>query len=110
MKDNKSDEILSDKVEKKPVVPRTEDEREKLLSRLKKIEGQVRGLQKMVEEERYCIDILVQVSAVNAAIKKVGMQVLKRHTTYCVADAVKKDDSEESIDELMKTIELFLKI
>ena len=90
--------------------PRTEEEVDKLVSRLKRIEGQVRGIQKMVEDERYCIDILVQISAVNAALKKVGMQVLKRHTTHCVADAIKKDESEQSIDELMKTIELFIKI
>ena len=111
MQNTKNDEIMPLLQEqKKPLVPRTEDEMAKLLSRLKKIEGQVRGLQKMVEDERYCIDILVQISAVNAALKKVGMQVLKRHTTHCVADAIKKDDSEETIDELMKTIELFMKI
>lgn len=60
MKDTKNDEIMPLLQEqKKPLVPRTEDEMVKLLSRLKKIEGQVRGLQKMVEDERYCIDILV---------------------------------------------------
>ena len=70
MKDTKNDEIMPLLQEqKKPLVPRTEDEMAKLLSRLKKIEGQVRGLQKMVEDERYCIDILVQISAVNAALK-----------------------------------------
>ena len=66
--------------EKKPVEPRTKEEMEKLLSRLKRIEGQVRGVQKMVEDERYCVDILVQISAINAALKKVGMNILKRHT------------------------------
>ncbi len=103
-------EILELTKGKTPVKPRTEEEVDKLASRLKRIEGQVRGIQKMVEDERYCIDILVQISAVNAALKKVGMQVLKRHTTHCVADAIKKDESEQSIDELMKTIELFIKI
>lgn len=104
------DEILEISNAKKPLKPRTKAESDKLVSRLKRIEGQVRGIQKMVEDERYCIDILVQISAVNAALKKVGMQVLKRHTTNCVADAIKRDESEESIDELMKTIELFVKI
>ena len=103
-------EILELTKGKTPVKPRTEEEVDKLVSRLKRIEGQVRGIQKMVEDERYCIDILVQISAVNSALKKVGIQVLKRHTTHCVADAIKKDESEQSIDELMKTIELFIKI
>lgn len=96
--------------EKKPVSPRSDEEIEKLLSRLKRVEGQVRGIQKMVEDERYCVDILVQISAVNAALKKVGMNVLKRHTMHCVSDSIKSGDSKESIEELMGVIELFSKI
>ena len=96
--------------EKKPVEPRTKEEMEKLLSRLKRIEGQVRGVQKMVEDERYCVDILVQISAINAALKKVGMNILKRHTQHCVSDSIINGDSDESIDELMGVIELFSKI
>lgn len=96
--------------EKKPVEPRTKEEMEKLLSRLKRIEGQVRGVQKMVEDERYCVDILVQISAINAALKKVGMNILKRHTQNCVSDSIINGDSNESIDELMGVIELFSKI
>ncbi len=53
-----------------PVTPRTEDEKNAVVNRLKRIEGQVRGIQKMVEEDRYCVDILVQISAINAALKK----------------------------------------
>ncbi len=98
---------------KKPVMPRTDKEIAQLTARLKKIEGQVRGIQKMVEDERYCIDILVQISAVNSALKKVGMNILKRHTSYCITDALTKNDedsSNESIEELMQIIELFSKI
>lgn len=98
---------------KKPVMPRTDKEIDQLNARLKKIEGQVRGIQKMVEDERYCIDILVQINAVNSALKKVGMNILRRHTEYCITDSLKKDDpqsSQESMDELMKVIELFSKI
>jgi DNA-binding FrmR family transcriptional regulator len=74
------------------------------LRRLKNIEGQVRGLQRMVEEEKYCIDILTQLSAVRAALNQVGMLVLRRHVEHCVADAIKSTDglaSSRVIDELM---------
>jgi DNA-binding FrmR family transcriptional regulator len=75
-----------------------------VLRRLKNIEGQVRGLQRMVEEEKYCIDILTQVSAVRAALNQVGMLVLRRHVEHCVADAIKSPDplaSSKVIDEVM---------
>lgn len=107
MEDNNINEI------KKTVVPRTDKEIAQLTARLKKIEGQVRGIQKMVEDERYCIDILVQINAVNSALKKAGMNILKRHTEFCIKDSVEKNDpeaSKESIDELMSIIELFSKI
>lgn len=107
MQENNSEQL------KKPVMPRTDKEIAQLTARLKKIEGQVRGIQKMVEDERYCIDILVQINAVNSALKKVGMNILKRHTEYCITDSIKKNDpeaSKESMDELMSVIELFSKI
>jgi DNA-binding FrmR family transcriptional regulator len=80
---------------------------EDALRRLRNIEGQVRGLQKMVEEEKYCVDILTQVSAVRAALNQVGMMVLKRHVEHCVVDAVKSPDAAAGahlIDELMTVI------
>jgi CsoR family transcriptional regulator, copper-sensing transcriptional repressor len=84
-------------------------EKEQLLNRLKRIEGQVRGIQKMVEDDRYCVDILVQISAINAALKKVGFQLLEKHTSHCVANAIKVGEGEESIQELMKVIQQFSK-
>lgn len=76
------------------------------LRRLKNIEGQVRGLQRMVEEEQYCVDILTQISAVRAALKQAGMVILKRHIEHCVSDAVRAGGKEqvEIIDELMKVL------
>ncbi len=76
------------------------------LRRLKNIEGQVRGLQRMVEEEQYCVDILTQISAVRAALKQAGMLVLKRHIEHCVADAVRAGGKEQAeiIDELMQVL------
>lgn len=70
------------------MVPRTDEEIEKVVKRLKRIEGQVRGIQKMIEENRYCVDVLIQISAVQAALNKVGFSLLERHTNHCVAKAI----------------------
>ncbi len=61
----------------------------KLLARLSRIEGQVRGISRMIEEERYCIDVLNQVQAVKAALRKVEEDILKTHASHCVAHAIK---------------------
>lgn len=74
-----------------------------VLRRLRNIEGQVRGLQRMVEEDQYCIDILTQVSAVRSALNSVGMKVLRRHIDTCVTEAIKDggEGKDEMIEELM---------
>ncbi|WP_459499972.1 metal-sensing transcriptional repressor [Bacillus sp. C1] len=88
---------------------RSDKEKEQIMNRLKRIEGQVRGIQNMVENDRYCVDILVQISAINAAMKKVGMGILKNHTNHCVSSAIKEGNGDEAIDELMKVFERFSK-
>jgi len=92
-----------------PATPRTDAEKKAVVNRLKRIEGQVRGVQNMVEEDRYCIDILVQISAISAALKKVGHEVTERHIKHCVSDAVKTGDGEAAIDELMDVLNQFSK-
>ncbi len=75
------------------------------LKRLNRIAGQVRGLAGMVEEDRYCIDILTQLSAVRAALRKVEDEILRDHVNHCVAGAIKsgnKSDQRRKIDELME--------
>jgi len=82
----------------------------KLLSRLKRIEGQVRGIQKMIEEERYCVDILIQLAAIKSATHQVGLSILESHTRGCVKDALTNNmESDEKIDELMEVIRQFTK-
>ncbi|WP_017729435.1 metal-sensing transcriptional repressor [Halalkalibacterium ligniniphilum] len=98
------------KTEKTLAHPRSEKEKEQMVNRLKRIEGQVRGIQKMIEDDRYCVDILVQMSAIDAALKKVSLNLLKRHTSHCVVDAVNNGKSEEAVDELMDVFERFSKI
>lgn len=104
-----SDHTLPENSGKEPVTPRTDEEKQAVLNRLKRIEGQVRGIQKMVEEDRYCVDILVQISAINKAMNKVGYQLLERHTHHCVKHAIQKGEGDEAIDELMKVIQQFSK-
>lgn len=82
----------------------------KLLGRLKRIEGQVRGVQKMVEDDRYCVDILVQLAAIKSATHQVALSILESHTRGCVKDAITRDaDNNEKIDELMEAIRQFTK-
>ncbi len=84
-----------------------ERDKEDLLGRLRRIEGQVRGIQKMIEEDRYCVDILLQISAARAAIQKVGLSLFRSHTRGCVATALRGEDSGRVIDELIDTMEKF---
>ena len=79
----------------------------KLIARLKRIEGQVRGVQRMVETDRYCIEILTQIRALTAAIDKVGDEVMRDHLGHCVADAMRvgdEDERAEKIDEIMSVL------
>ena len=79
------------------------------LKRLSRIEGQVRGIARMIEEERYCMDILTQIQAIKAAIKKVENEVLKDHADHCVVTAMQNGDEEEQKKKLGELIELFSK-
>ena len=65
------------------------------IPRLKRVEGQVRGIIRMIEEERYCMDILIQVQAVKAALAKVEAEVLRQHAEHCVEDAIQSGDAAE---------------
>ena len=85
------------------------NDKEAIIKRLNRIEGQVKGIQKMVEEERYCVDILTQISAIRSAINKVGSIILENHMKGCVSQSIKQGNREEMIDELMKTIDKFVK-
>jgi CsoR family transcriptional regulator, copper-sensing transcriptional repressor len=83
------------------------DSKASLQKRLSRIEGQVRGLSKMVDEERYCIDIVTQISAVRAALRRVEEEILRDHVAHCVEHAISsgnKADQREKISELMAVI------
>lgn len=83
--------------------------KENLKIRLSRIEGQIKGIEKMIEEGKYCVDVLNQIAAVRAALKKVGIIILKEHTKGCVLNSKGTDKEEEKISELMELIEKFLR-
>ena len=81
----------------------------KVLNRLRRIEGQVRGLAQMIEDDRYCMDILHQLQAVKSALAKVETQVLKDHAACCVAEAIASGDESEQRRKFGELIDLFEK-
>ncbi|WP_054949456.1 metal-sensitive transcriptional regulator [Numidum massiliense] len=83
--------------------------KEKLQNRLKRIEGQVRGIQRMIEEDRYCVDILFQVAAVKSAMNAVAIALMEDHTRHCVSRAVQTNGAEEAIAELMEVVKRLTK-
>ncbi len=82
---------------------RTNEEKRKIKTRLKIIEGQVRGISGMIDDDRYCDDVLVQISAVQNSLKSLGNQILKSHLSTCVVEDI-KNDKLEIIDEIMDLI------
>ena len=80
-----------------------------VVPRLKRIEGQIRGIGRMIEERRYCIDIIQQVTAARKALDQVALQMMRGHIDSCVSDAITKRDGAEKINELMQTIHRFVK-
>jgi CsoR family transcriptional regulator, copper-sensing transcriptional repressor len=85
-------------------------DKEALVKRLHRIEGQVRGLERMVEEDRYCIDVLTQISAVSTALESLALRILDDHVRHCVSDALTSGDqeaAEEKRRELIAAVERF---
>ena len=87
---------------------RTDEQKKKLLNRLKRIEGQVCGIQRMIEEDAYCNDILIQSAAVNAAMNAFNKELLASHIRSCVARDI-RDGKDEVIDELVQTLQKLMK-
>lgn len=80
------------------------------INRLKRIEGQVRGVARMVEEDRYCIDILHQIQAVKAALGKAENEILKGHAAHCVEDAISSKNTKDQREKFLELVELFGKV
>ena len=78
-----------------------------LLRRMNRIGGQVQGITRMIAEDRYCVDLLVQISAVRSALNQVGLQIVEDHTRGCVTRAIQAGEEQEAIDELMSVLGKF---
>lgn len=87
---------------------RDSEEYRKLINRLNRIEGQVRGIRSMVEEERYCVDILTQVSAIQSALNAFNKELLSNHIKTCVVEKIQNGD-EQVVDELCETMKKLMK-
>jgi DNA-binding FrmR family transcriptional regulator len=84
-----------------PSQPGYSEDKEQLLKRLARVEGQVRGVERMVEEDRYCIEVLTQIQAIQAALDRVALGLLDDHARHCVAGA---PDEREKLDEMMDAV------
>jgi CsoR family transcriptional regulator, copper-sensing transcriptional repressor len=82
--------------------------KDQLQSRLSRIEGQVRGVRGMVDEDRYCIDVLTQISAIRAALDRVALSLVDDHARNCMAEASRANDRDEQVDELMGALDRLL--
>ncbi len=79
---------------------RTEEEKKKLTKRINIIEGQINGIKQMINDDRYCSDILIQISAINNSLKSLGNEILKNHLSTCIVNDI-KNDKLEAVDEII---------
>ncbi len=79
-------------------------EKELLLARMRKVEGQARGIGRMIEEDRYCVDIVQQLTALSSAADEVAMLILREHIEGCVSEAIREQRGEQAIEELMSLL------
>jgi len=89
------------------------EHKQTLVSRLHRIEGQVRGIERMIEEDRYCIDVLTQIAAVNTALESLAFRILDDHVNHCVADALASGDqveAETKSKELLEAVHRFARV
>lgn len=81
-----------------------EEVKKQAVTRLKKIEGQIRGIERMVKNEKYCIDVINQITAAEKALHGVAKIIMKRHVESCVTSAIQKGEGQQKIDELIETV------
>ncbi|CAH2212636.1 metal-sensitive transcriptional regulator [Tepidibacter aestuarii] len=97
----------------KEMAEKTKTDKDAIIKRLRRIEGQVKGIQKMINEDKYCVDILIQIAAIRSAIDKVGGIVLENHVKGCVKNTIDNSDDigekDRVIDELVNTMLKFMK-
>ena len=88
---------------------RPDEQKKKLLNRLKRIEGQVRGIIKMVEDDRYCIDISNQILATESILKRANREIIRAHMQGCVREAIEQGGGDDKIEEILATVDKMTK-
>jgi DNA-binding FrmR family transcriptional regulator len=99
--------MTSSEAGRKAPVPHQAGDKAALARRMSRVEGQVRGIARMIEEDRYCIDILTQLAAVQSALDAVGLSLLEHHLHGCVQHAIRSGDGQQAIDEALGVIKRF---
>jgi DNA-binding FrmR family transcriptional regulator len=89
---------------------RSEDDKKPLLQRLNKIEGQVRGLRTMIEEDRYCLDEVQQINAVSAALREVALLIISQHVAQGVQLAVREQESDGAVEDVMRVLKAAMRM
>ena len=92
---------------KKSLAPEGAPEKEAYVRRARRIEGQVQAISRMIEEERYCVDILMQVRAARSALKSLSIELLESHTNHCVREAFQYNNGEKTIQELLEVFKTY---
>jgi len=86
-----------------------DENKQKLLNRLKRIEGQTRGIQRMVQEDKYCVDIMTQISSIQSALEQVSLTLMEDHMRHCVTEAIQQGNGDEKIDEVLNVLKRYAK-
>jgi DNA-binding FrmR family transcriptional regulator len=86
-----------------------DENKQKLLNRLKRIEGQTRGIQRMVQEDKYCVDIMTQISSIQSALEQVSLTLMEDHMRHCVTEAIQQGNGDEKIDEVLTVLKRYAK-
>lgn len=85
------------------------EDKQKLLNRLKRIEGQTRGIQRMVQEDKYCVDIMTQISSIQSALEQVSLTLMEDHMRHCVTEAIQQGNGDEKITEVVNVLKRYAK-
>lgn len=86
-----------------------DENKQKLLNRLKRIEGQTRGIQRMVQEDKYCVDIMTQISSIQSALEQVSLTLMEDHMRHCVTEAIQQGNGDEKISEVVNVLKRYAK-
>ncbi|MCB6181942.1 metal-sensitive transcriptional regulator [Leeia sp. TBRC 13508] len=107
--DKTENEVGCSSCDSTPTKHTQRDNKDKLIKRLNRIEGQVRGISRMIEDDRYCIDVLTQISAAHSALDAIAKELLAHHAKGCVSKAIQEGEGEAAVQELLQVMERWIR-